>query len=69
MPRMCKSGNTLCWDCKNESCDWIMAGKPVEGWRARKTKIHNPEKDTESFEVRSCPLYKGSPEQSKEQRE
>ena len=57
MPRMCKSGNTLCWDCKREDCDWIRFGKPVLGWRANPTKIYYNEGEVDSFIVEECPSY------------
>lgn len=52
--------NSICWECKNYSCPWIKEGKPVKGWKAEKTKIHNLEKDTDSFSVKSCPEFLGA---------
>ena len=32
----------------------------MPGWKAKKTKIHNLEKDTSSFAVSKCPEYLGA---------
>lgn len=55
--------STLCWDCKNYNCSWITRGKPVEGWKAKKTRVIAKETKggagaLNSFVVSKCPEYK-----------
>lgn len=66
------ASNTLCWTCANavpdrdglRGCTWSRSGEPVEGWKARKsrlrvqTKYKNAKtKYVTSYEVRKCPMY------------
>lgn len=51
--------HTLCWDCANcvGGCSWSSKGQPVEGWRARPTKIRFSGETTDSFIVYHCPKF------------
>ena len=52
--------HSLCWDCSRASkngCPWAAEGKPVDGWRARKTTIRFSGEKTDSYHVWSCPLF------------
>lgn len=66
------SKSTLCWNCGvhfpecKTKCSWDDDFKPVDGWVADKTTIHNRYKNKdgeiintsiESFCVHSCPLF------------
>lgn len=54
---------TLCWECKwatglDGVCPWAKDGTPVDGWKAKKTKIKSAtELRTNSFKVIECPLF------------
>lgn len=50
-------GGSLCQWCKNYKCAWIKDGKPVKGWEAKKTVIHESEKEVESYKVVKCPEF------------
>lgn len=58
-----KAKDTLCWSCEKctggSDCPWANRFEPVEGWDAVPTKIKmTPEKESDSFKVLSCPLFK-----------
>lgn len=59
-PNKFSGKNSLCWECKNTACRWIREGKPVKGWTAEKTNIHNVEKDVPSYNVKKCPEFLGA---------
>lgn len=58
---------TLCWGCQRATnspglgCPWSkIDGTPVDGWKAVKTIVRNPQRerrDTESYAVTECPLF------------
>ena len=57
--------STLCWECANfcGNCDWSAEGKPVKGWKAKRTLINNVDgfgkkRIDKSFKVFECPLFK-----------
>lgn len=61
-----KSGTneTLCWSCKNAcgDCSWSKNFTPVEGWKAKKTKLRITRspfeaKEDYSYIIKSCPEY------------
>ena len=55
-----KYDHTLCWDCAKATspeCPWAESGKPVEGWRAKKTKLRFSGEESDSYRVFSCPLF------------
>lgn len=55
--------STLCWDCKKSfgGCAWSREFKPIEGWKAKLTKIKNGvgiyTRNTDSFDVYECPEF------------
>lgn len=56
--------HTLCWDCAKAvggKCPWASRAEPVEGWRARKTRIKFHQWGTviydKSYVVYYCPLF------------
>lgn len=56
--------NTICWECKwatglEGKCPWAGKGKPVKGWKAKKTKIKSASSNwvTKSYIVIKCPLF------------
>ena len=62
--------STLCWECANfcGNCDWSAEGKPVKGWKAKRTLINNVDgfgkkRTDKSFKVFSCPQFKSDKEQ------
>lgn len=53
---------TICWDCKNATggCSWSKDFTPVDGWKAKPTKIKAVTRNTKmhnSYIVLSCPQY------------
>lgn len=54
------NAETLCWDCQRAigGCSWAHRGKPVEGWKAEPTIIHESDGDFDSYLVVSCPKFK-----------
>lgn len=55
-----KHDHTLCWDCAkatSQDCPWAERGQPVEGWRAKKTKLRFSGELSDSYRVFSCPLF------------
>lgn len=62
--------STLCWECANfcGNCDWSAEGKPVKGWKAKRTLINNVDgfgkkRTDKSFNVFACPQFKSDKEQ------
>jgi hypothetical protein len=73
---MAEQSSTLCWSCKYAcgKCPWSECDKetrelkwqPVEGWKAKKTKIMMHSQNTTrkrkhyetSYIVKACPEYK-----------
>lgn len=58
------SKDTICWVCKNATgnCSWSRSLKPVEGWKAKKTKILirrviGKVEYEDSYIVKTCPQY------------
>lgn len=50
----------MCWRCGNAcgKCSWSREGKPVEGWKARKTTIKNRGKvEFHSYNIIFCPEF------------
>ena len=56
------SKETLCWTCQNFSkCSWS-EGVPINGWKAKPTKVKNKNENgilthIDSFLVEKCPEY------------
>ena len=58
------TNETLCWSCKNAcgDCSWSKNFTPVEGWKAKKTKLRltrgpsEPQNDF-SYIIYGCPEY------------
>ena len=50
-----------CWSCKkargDSNCIWMNGDKPVEGWKAKKTKIINADSIISSYKITYCPNY------------
>ena len=48
--------NTLCWSCGRAcgGCSWSREFKPVKGWEAVPTRIHD---EVDSYHVIHCPKY------------
>lgn len=46
-----RANDTLCWSCKNyyNGCSWSKSFEPVEGWKAKKTKM--------GYLVLECPKF------------
>ena len=54
-----KMKKTLCWICNNACgrCSWSKDYKPVEGWKAKPTKIRFQDIEDDSFCVIECPEF------------
>lgn len=68
--RMKEPKESLCWCCQNAvpskekgtGCPWSERFAPVDGWCAFRNVIDNGEgRFTESYCVKSCPLYRADP--------
>ena len=61
MGMTCKTMPSLCWDCGRSvgenKCPWASCFKPIEGWRAYKTKKACSGEDNYSYLVVECPLF------------
>ena len=53
--------STLCWNCEKATggCSWSRDFTPVEGWKAKPTKIKEDGGKTiiDSFIVKKCPEF------------
>ena len=54
---------SLCWDCENctkpNVCSWVRDFTPVDGWRAKKTRLGGAY-PMDSYLVIECPLFNRS---------
>ena len=59
MPTPKSKKETLCWTCQNAcgNCSWSSNLVPVDGWKARNTKVKSHPTYYNSFFVEECPEY------------
>lgn len=53
---------SLCFECSNCLCDWMISGTPVKGWEAEKNEIfvktRKSKRHIVSYRVIKCPEFK-----------
>lgn len=50
----------LCWQCQRATgrCSWSSSFKPIEGWRAKATKIKDGDGEiVHSYRIMQCPQF------------
>ena len=54
-----RENGQLCWRCKNAcgGCSWSQCLKPVDGWTAIPTIIHDDGGDFSSYDIKKCPEF------------
>lgn len=64
-----KNKRSLCWYCANSTngskCPWVRSFTPVDGWVADKNHVNGNgkyDKGYDSYNVKSCPLYRADGE-------
>lgn len=51
--------SSLCVNCAVLKCDWLLNGKPINGWNAKKVKYPSSKAAYKTtYTVKSCPNYK-----------
>ncbi len=50
---------TICWKCARAcgGCSWSARFEPVDGWVAKRTNLKCYSYESESYDVRKCPLF------------
>ena len=51
----------ICWNCQKarggSDCVWMNGNKEVDGWKAKKSKIVNPNGVISSYRITYCPNF------------